>query len=151
MKVLGVAIRKGLVRACHDLSEGGLAVAAAEMALAGLLGLDIDLGRVLYKGIVGARDINTVLLFSESASRFLVEVSPGQRDAFEAHWSSWHPQGAPVQDVACIGTVTAPTKDLYALHCVPLRGATFIVRNGEQVLIDIPVTQLQEAWKGEEL
>ncbi len=137
MKTLGIAIRKGLVCACHDLSEGGLAVAAAEMALAGLLGLEIDLGRVLYKGIVGARDINTILLFSESASRFLVEVSPAQRDAFEAHWSSWHPQGAPVQDVACIGTVTDTDR--------------FIVRNGEQVLIDIPVTQLQEAWKGEEL
>ena len=29
------AIRAGLVRACHDLSEGGLAVAVAEMAFAG--------------------------------------------------------------------------------------------------------------------
>jgi len=123
------------------------------MALAGWLGLEIDLGRVLYKGIVGARDINTILLFSESASRFLVEVSPGQRDAFEAHMQAHN-----MQDVTCIGTVTAPTKDLYALlisppasSLRPLRGATFIVRNGEQVLIDIPVTQLQEAWKGEEV
>jgi phosphoribosylformylglycinamidine (FGAM) synthase-like enzyme len=138
-----MAIRGGLVCACHDLSEGGLAVAAAEMSLAGLLGMDIDLGRVLYKGIVEAGEIDTILLFSESASRFLVEVSPERRDAFEALWSSWHPQGAPVQDVAvaCIGTVTAPTIN---------RGATFIVRKGEQILIDIPVTQLQEAWKGEE-
>ena len=31
-------IQRGLVRACHDLSEGGLAVAAAEMAFAGGLG-----------------------------------------------------------------------------------------------------------------
>jgi len=153
VKALGIAIRKGLVRACHDLSEGGLAVAAAEMALAGLLGLEIDLERVLYKEIVGARDINTILLFSESASRFLVEVSPGQRDAFEAHMQAHN-----MQDVTCIGTVTAPTKDLYALlisppasSLRPLRGATFIVRNGEQVLIDIPVTQLQQAWKGEEV
>ena len=43
MKVLGSAIRKGLVQACHDLSEGGFAVAAAEMSLAGLLGMTIDL------------------------------------------------------------------------------------------------------------
>jgi phosphoribosylformylglycinamidine synthase II len=137
MKALGMAIRKGLVRACHDLSEGGLAVAAAEMALAGLLGLDIDLGRVLCEGLAESADINTILLFSESASRFLVEVSPEQRDAFEAHWSSWHPQGAPVQDVAYIGTVTDADR--------------FIVRNGEQELIDIPVTQLQQAWKKEEV
>ncbi len=36
------AIHGGLVRACHDLSEGGLAVAAAEMAFAGGLGAQID-------------------------------------------------------------------------------------------------------------
>ena len=35
----------GCVRACHDLSEGGLAVAAAEMAFAGGLGLQIESGR----------------------------------------------------------------------------------------------------------
>src|SRR5712692_1735907 len=46
MKALGTAIRKGLVQACHDLSEGGLAVAAAEMSLAGLLGMTIDVGLV---------------------------------------------------------------------------------------------------------
>ena len=38
MKALGAAIRKGMIRACHDLSEGGLVVAAAEMSLASLLG-----------------------------------------------------------------------------------------------------------------
>src|SRR5205809_1792685 len=36
MKAVGAAIRTGLVQSCHDLSEGGLAVAAAEMSLAGL-------------------------------------------------------------------------------------------------------------------
>jgi len=36
------AIRDGLVAACHDLSDGGLAVAAAEMALAGGTGLALE-------------------------------------------------------------------------------------------------------------
>ncbi|WP_018632732.1 phosphoribosylformylglycinamidine synthase subunit PurL [Neomegalonema perideroedes] len=36
------SIQGGLVAACHDLSDGGLAVAAAEMALAGGLGADLD-------------------------------------------------------------------------------------------------------------
>ena len=53
--------RLGLVRAAHDLSEGGLAVAAAEMAFAGDLGLDLDLGKV--PGPVRRSDR---LLFSES-------------------------------------------------------------------------------------
>ncbi|HEY5316175.1 MAG TPA: AIR synthase-related protein, partial [Pirellulales bacterium] len=43
---LHAAIDAGLVRACHDLSEGGLAVAAAEMAFAGGLGARIFLGQV---------------------------------------------------------------------------------------------------------
>ncbi len=36
-KALTKAIEKGLVKSCHDLSEGGLAVAASEMALASSL------------------------------------------------------------------------------------------------------------------
>ncbi|QDV30740.1 Phosphoribosylformylglycinamidine synthase subunit PurL [Planctopirus ephydatiae] len=59
-------IAQGLVRSCHDLSEGGLAVALAEMAFAGELGIDIDLGDA---------DATTIL-FSESTTRFVVEVKP---------------------------------------------------------------------------
>jgi len=129
MKALGAAIRQGLVRACHDLSEGGLAVAAAEMSLAGLLGIDIDLGQIPHDIHIFPADlVNTLLLFSESASRFLVEIAPEQHTAFEAHMRSHG-----VQDIACIGVV-APT-------------GRFIVRGGEQVLIDLTVADLQEAWK----
>ncbi len=42
------AIASGTIRACHDLSEGGLAVALAEMAFAGGLGARVELGRVLH-------------------------------------------------------------------------------------------------------
>jgi len=65
------AIDLGLVKACHDLSEGGLAIAAAEMAFAGGYGVE------LYLQKVPARNLrrNDSVLFSESNSRFLVEVS----------------------------------------------------------------------------
>ena len=43
------AIYAGVVRACHDLSEGGLAVAAAEMAFAGGLGVKINLQNVKWE------------------------------------------------------------------------------------------------------
>jgi len=43
MEKLSQATARGLVRACHDLSEGGLGVAIAEMAFAGGLGASIDL------------------------------------------------------------------------------------------------------------
>ncbi len=66
------AIHAGLVRACHDLSEGGLAVALAEMAFAGGLGARVDVKALRCDG-----DLDAVSrLFSESNTRFLCEVRP---------------------------------------------------------------------------
>jgi phosphoribosylformylglycinamidine synthase len=81
------AISSGLVRACHDLSEGGLAVAAAEMAFAGGLGAKINLPSPSGRGAGGEGSpvsSDTVLLFSESNSRFLCEVPPSEAATFEA-------------------------------------------------------------------
>jgi phosphoribosylformylglycinamidine synthase len=75
------AIRTGLIRACHDLSEGGLAVAVAEMAFAGGLGADIRLSPSPLGGEEGASD--EVMLFSESPTRFIVEVMPTNVSTFE--------------------------------------------------------------------
>jgi len=79
MKGLQKAIEAGLVRACHDLSEGGLGVAAAEMAFAGGWGMRLDLQEA--PAVDGDRA--DALLFSESNSRFLVEVGPEDQEAFE--------------------------------------------------------------------
>ncbi len=66
------ALRAGLVASCHDLSEGGLGVAAAEMAFAGDVGADLDLGAVPTRD-----DADVVArLFGESPSRLLLEVVP---------------------------------------------------------------------------
>jgi phosphoribosylformylglycinamidine synthase II len=78
------AIHAGLVRACHDLSEGGLAVAAAEMAFAGRLGARLLLAQVPHDMESLDGPPAAVLLFSESNTRFLVEVSPEDTQAFEA-------------------------------------------------------------------
>jgi phosphoribosylformylglycinamidine synthase len=69
------AIDRGLVRSCHDLSEGGLAVALAEMAFAGGLGLEVELP--------DSPPGMEAQLFSESCSRFLAEVRPGRAGEFE--------------------------------------------------------------------
>lgn len=76
------AVNIGLVASCHDLSDGGLAVALAETAFAGGLGMSIDLGRVLFSGISCDRR-DEVILFSETASRHLVTVRPEDREKFE--------------------------------------------------------------------
>jgi phosphoribosylformylglycinamidine synthase len=96
MRALHRAMGDGLVRACHDLSEGGLGVAAAEMAIAGRLGLDLDLA-----SLPRTPDVETdagrlpgvgqchVALFSESSARFLVEVAPEDATAFEEALVGW--------------------------------------------------------------
>jgi phosphoribosylformylglycinamidine synthase II len=73
------AISQGLIVSCHDCSEGGLAVALAEMAFAGGLGIEADL-RALPKTADCKR--SDAQLFSESNSRFVVEVEPDKFDAF---------------------------------------------------------------------
>ena len=80
MERLNDAVGRGYVVSIHDCSEGGLAVAAAEMAFAGGLGVNIFLSDVPFSGRDRRPD---VLLFSESASRFLVEVDPARRRDFE--------------------------------------------------------------------
>ncbi|NLF02212.1 MAG: phosphoribosylformylglycinamidine synthase subunit PurL, partial [Anaerolineales bacterium] len=81
MRALHRAMQRGLVRACHDLSEGGLAVAAAEMVLAGRLGLDLALSDLPRSPDVRE---DAIALFSESNARFLVEVAPEHAAQFEA-------------------------------------------------------------------
>ena len=73
------AIARGLVVSCHDCSEGGLAVALAEMAFAGGLGIEADL-----RGLPKSTDCSRtdMQLFSESNSRYIVEVEQENYDAF---------------------------------------------------------------------
>ncbi len=80
MNSLSVATEKGLVRACHDCSEGGIGVALAEMAFAGGLGVTINLKAVPLGEPVDRDDF---ILFSESNSRFLIEVAPENKTEFE--------------------------------------------------------------------
>jgi phosphoribosylformylglycinamidine synthase len=89
------AIYKGLVRSCHDLSEGGLAAAVAEMAFAGGFGAKIHLDKVSCENCINQKsplpmgeglshlDKATVLLFSESNTRFICELTPENAVAFE--------------------------------------------------------------------
>lgn len=72
------AIRAGVVQSAHDVAEGGLGVALAES----LFG-DKEFGASLE-----LQGEETVVLFSESQSRFVVTVSPENKKAFESMMSS---------------------------------------------------------------
>jgi phosphoribosylformylglycinamidine synthase II len=118
---IGAAMDAGHVRACHDLSEGGLGVAAAEMAFTGGLGLDIDISEVPVSR--GMRD--DLLLFSESNGRLLVEVPSEHRSAFEGVMG---------------GSVFSRIGDV--------KGDKLLtVRRGADVLFEIPLDDLIGAWK----
>jgi phosphoribosylformylglycinamidine synthase len=118
-RALHDAIQQGLVRSCHDLSEGGLAVALAEMAFAGGVGVDVT-------GL-DSRLPEEVALFSESTTRFLVEVRPGEERAFRDHFSNDLP-------VAAVGrTVKEPRLRLAG-------------QAGEWV-VWASLTELEEAWR----
>jgi phosphoribosylformylglycinamidine synthase len=77
------AISEGLVRACHDCSDGGLAVAVAEMCFSGDTGAHIDCDSVVQQ----ACGADAELLFSETPGRILVEVEPQKAARIEALFS----------------------------------------------------------------
>jgi phosphoribosylformylglycinamidine synthase len=128
------AIHTGFVRACHDLSEGGLAVTAAEMAFAGGLGARLYLLEVPHV-VTDAETaevpggLPTVLLFAESNSRFLVEVEADQVGHFEAAMG----------DVphAAVGEVIESPR-LIVPDLDPL---------ADRHLMDVPIASLKEAWQ----
>ena len=70
---LRAAIDGGLVAAAHDLSDGGLAVALAEMCLKNAIGCQID-----------NLDDRPEILFGEDQARYLVAIAPDSMAAFEA-------------------------------------------------------------------
>jgi len=127
LTALHAAIRDGHVRSVHDLSEGGLAVAAAEMAFAGNLGARIDLARIELTEPGAGVDPDAAKLFSESCTRFVVEVEPDASAAFEAALT-----GLPC---AAIGEVTADPELL-------------IQGTSGSTLTRIPIDDLRRAHSG---
>jgi phosphoribosylformylglycinamidine synthase II len=116
------AMDKGVIKSCHDLSEGGLAVAASEMAFAGGYGLELDLRSVPNKMVTR----NDSLVFSESNSRFLIEVAERDRSVFEDFM--WN------KACAQIGKVTQEEK-------LVIRGLD------GKVVVDAGLSELRRSWK----
>jgi phosphoribosylformylglycinamidine synthase subunit PurL len=119
-EALVTAIEAGLVRACHDLSEGGLAVALAEMALGGDVGATVNLEKVAP----GLR--NDEKLFSETNTRWILEVAPDREEPFRAHFTKAR---VPVAELGTVGGTD--------LHVVERRNAT---------VLKVPLTNAREAW-----
>ncbi|HSH04506.1 MAG TPA: phosphoribosylformylglycinamidine synthase I, partial [Anaerolineae bacterium] len=116
------AIQQGLIQACHDPSEGGFAVAIAEMCLAGRIGAEISLGYAPAKPYM----TDKVLFFAESLSRFIVEVRPEDVDAL----------------TELLGDIPHA--------CIGVLGGEKLQMKGrfDKILLDLPITDIEQAWRG---
>jgi phosphoribosylformylglycinamidine synthase len=120
-RTLHAAMGKALIASAHDLSDGGLAVALAEKAFAGGLGISANLGAVKTHDVLN----DTEILYSESQSRILISVSPEHASEIEALFG---------EDAACIGKVIPEKK----LSIASAKGG---------ILLDKDLSQLKQAWK----
>lgn len=127
------AIQSRLVRSCHDLCEGGLAVAAVEMALAGGLGMNLDLATVSREqpsndGVLTAAALSaTEVLFSESNTRFLIECAPESAEALSKIFAD---SGI---SLTRLGEVTD--------------SGQFTVRDGDAVVLETDIATAKSAWQ----
>lgn len=122
-EALAAAMDRGLVNACHDCSDGGFAVAAAEMAFAGALGMSLDL-----RSMPRAADVtrNDTLLFSETASRFVVTVPAVHAEAFRE---------------------TMPAAVCSEIGMVSQRPVFTVKGLGGEVIIASGIDKLKDAWQ----
>jgi phosphoribosylformylglycinamidine synthase len=130
---LVTAIEKGLVRAAHDCSEGGIGVALAEMAFAGRLGAKADLAPIGAFGdetdFAPGPMRSDHKLFSESNGRWIVEVPAPRLKEFQKHFDT------PVV-----------RKCVYPLGAVTDDGKVTVV-DGKRKLVEVEAEACREAWR----
>jgi phosphoribosylformylglycinamidine synthase II len=116
---LSAAIHKGFVKTAHDCSEGGIAVALAEMCIGGRIGAEIDIDGTGTGDVWGR-------LWGESLGRIIVAVPEDSEGDFLALMKG-HP-------TTILGAVT--------------ESSDLIITDGEDHLLKSDVERMAEAWKG---
>jgi phosphoribosylformylglycinamidine synthase II len=113
-------MKKHCLVACHDLSEGGLAVCLAEMAIGGDIGATIDVSDV---GTILRTDVK---LFSESNTRWVVEVKKEAQTDFESLLKKEH---------------------VHFLHLGKTTGKNLIIKDEKKPVVDLSVNVLRDCWR----
>ena len=120
-RALSKAIQDGLIRTAHDLSEGGLGVAIAEMCIGGKRGARIDLDGT------GINDCDVWgQLWGESLGRILIGVE------------------------AMHETEVVDRLEEYGLTLMGLvtESQELVIEDGFDEVVNLPVSELEESWKG---
>jgi phosphoribosylformylglycinamidine synthase II len=111
----GTAVRaligQGLIKACHDLSDGGLAIGLADMAIASGVGLAISLPQGLSTGAA---------LFSEDQARYLLVVDPSKADLV---FDSLEDAGVPCMPIGQAGGCELAIQDVLAVDIDDLKAS----------------------------
>ncbi|MFH1102115.1 MAG: phosphoribosylformylglycinamidine synthase subunit PurL [Methanobacteriota archaeon] len=114
------SIKNGYVAACHDVSEGGLAVCLSEMCIGGNLGAHVDLSSV-GKGLR-----SDFKLFSESNTRWVIEVKKDKKTVFEQLLMN---QKVPFVQIG------------------ETRGKNLVIKDVEDTVVDVAVATLDQCWR----
>ncbi len=122
-RALHETMTRGMVRSCHDCSDGGFAAAAAEMAFSGGLGMDLDIHLMATDSPVPT----VAKLFGESASRLIVEVDANRATEFEDILAN---AGVTFSQV---GIVTAQPR--------------LVIKDVDKLLLDLDVDELRDSWR----
>ncbi|MHC1610690.1 MAG: phosphoribosylformylglycinamidine synthase subunit PurL [Candidatus Methanospirareceae archaeon] len=137
MESLRDAMKAGLIASCHDVSEGGLAVAICEMVLGGDIGASINIADINPdKPLQGLRDRQAehqmrsdYKLFSESNSRWVVEVWGGEAAGrFE---ELMRKKGV------CISKIGKTVEE-----------RRIRIQDKNKKLVDLPLEEVRAAWSG---
>ncbi len=114
------SISKGYIASCHDLSEGGIAVCLAEMAIGGDLGAIIDISKI-------GKNLRTdYKLFSESNTRWIVEVKKKKQKDFEK---------------------LLKNKKIFFICIGQVKGKNLVIKNGKKIVIESDIKILRDYWK----
>ncbi len=116
------AIRTSLISSCHDLSDGGFAVALCESSIGGRLGAYIELENI--PADFCSKEIKR-LLFCETPSRFIISVPADKQDVFENIFEGL--------SFALIGKVIEKTQ--------------IIMNMQDKSILDINLNEIKKAWK----
>jgi len=113
------AIEKGLVDSCHDVSEGGLGVCISEMCIGGGIGAVINLKDI------GKNLRSDIKLFSESNTRWVIEVKKDKKQDFEKLLNK---------------------NNVSFVNLGATGGNRLVIKNDKKTLVDFDVGVLEESW-----
>jgi phosphoribosylformylglycinamidine synthase len=113
---LVASIENEEIASCHDVSDGGIAVAVSEMCIGGRIGASLDISMIPNR--------TDVKLFSESNTRWIVEVKEERATAFESRMEN--------VTIAKLGTIG---------------GRSIILTDKGRPIVDLDLENAANAWR----